>query len=119
MHTHEYITTTTYDDGHNHNMMGVTTEDPDTPGHIHCLAGQTSLEDGHVHNYKSYTLPAFYDIHGDHYHLYNGLTDTPDGHVHGYIPDGHVHGYLAATSKYYEEYTEKCCLCIEKPYKDR
>ena len=104
MHTHEYINSTTYDDGHKHNMMGFTTESPDTPGHVHCLAGHTSLADGHVHNYCYQTCPAFYDIHGDHYHLYNGVTD---------MADGHVHGYMAANTKYHKDYTEKCCVCME------
>lgn len=98
MHSHYYLGKTTIDDHHWHNYEGMTSCDPDEPGHVHHMSGKTSVEDGHSHEYHNVTGPAIY-VGGKHYHMYCGITEEADGHVHKYED---------ATHKYYGEYYEKC-----------
>ena len=86
MHSHSYAGRTSYNDGHWHNYQGMTSRDPDVPGHIHHMTGCTSCDDGHFHNYKSATGPAIY-VGDKHYHMYCGVTEVADRHVHCYGPE--------------------------------
>jgi len=103
MHSHFYLGKTSIDDGHWHDYIGMTSMDPDDPGHIHYMAGHTSYEDGHVHDYKNATGPAIY-VEGKHYHMYSGITG---------MADGHVHIYEDATDKYHDAYYTKCPMSNE------
>ena len=55
MHSHYYLGKTTIDDRHWHNYEGMTSCDPNEPGHIHYMSGKTSMDDGHVHEYHNAT----------------------------------------------------------------
>jgi hypothetical protein len=81
MHSHKYANPTSYDDGHSHHYRGVTSLNPDVPGHIHYMSGYTTYEDGHVHRYVLATSPGIY-MNGKHYHNYYGVTSFEDGHRH-------------------------------------
>jgi len=94
MHSHSYSGKTSYNNGHWHYYRGMTSSNPDVPGHIHYMAGFTSFDDGHVHGYRSATGPAIY-IGGKHYHAYRGITEVARWHTHNY--DG-------KTSYYYGMY---------------
>ncbi|WP_422691252.1 YmaF family protein [Clostridium thermosuccinogenes] len=63
MHSHSFSGYTSYNNGHRHYYMGMTSISPDVPGHIHYMAGYTSFDDGHTHAYRSATGPAIYWQH--------------------------------------------------------
>ncbi|MCX7709290.1 MAG: YmaF family protein [Clostridia bacterium] len=81
MHTHRYVNTTSYDDGHRHGFKGVTSCSSEDPAHIHYMVGTTTYEDGHTHRYRLQTSPAII-VNGQHYHLYCGVTTVDDEHLH-------------------------------------
>lgn len=83
VHVHEFMTRTTVDDGHRHNMRGFTAPEVDCPGHVHYYEGTTSYEDGHVHQFCGCTGHAIYRREG-HTHRFSGETSYDDGHDHGY-----------------------------------
>ncbi|PNT92270.1 YmaF family protein [Clostridium thermosuccinogenes] len=90
MHSHSFSGYTSYNNGHRHYYMGMTSISPDVPGHIHYMAGYTSFDDGHTHAYRSATGPAIY-IGSMHYHGYRGTTGIADRHTHNY--DGRTSSY--------------------------
>lgn len=50
------------------------------PVHVHAFSGITSVNDGHSHEYSSWTAPAPTGV--PHVHGYNALTSLNHGHTH-------------------------------------
>jgi len=81
LHSHFYNGRTTLNDGHVHRYSGVTSSDPDVPGHIHYMVGETTFDDGHIHRYTLQTSPGI-AVDGGHTHYYQASTSFEDGHIH-------------------------------------
>jgi len=74
-----------YVDGHLHLFSGVSSASPETPGHTHIIAGETTTTDGHSHGFSIVTQPPTYvdEARYKHYHYYTGNTYTVRNHFHG------------------------------------
>lgn len=81
LHSHGFRGRTTFSDGHTHEYSGITSMNPDIPGHVHYMAGVTAFNDGHVHRYSLYTSPEI-QVDRGHTHYYRAATSFEDGHVH-------------------------------------
>jgi len=58
MHSHRFMGRTTFNDGHVHGYSGMTSLNPNIPGHMHYITGETTFEDGHIHRYSLQTGPS-------------------------------------------------------------
>lgn len=72
--------------------------------HTHYYMGETSYNDGHIHNYRGITSPS--PNYPNHTHLLMGDTTVNDRHLHEYristnrqieTRDGHYHEYSGDT----------------------
>lgn len=82
-HVHEYIVSSSIEDGHYHRAAGVSGQEvPHGAGHIHELAGWTTFEDGHLHPYRFFTGPNVPVSRDRHVHYFDCPTAVADGHVH-------------------------------------
>ncbi|HOQ01257.1 MAG TPA: YmaF family protein [Acetivibrio clariflavus] len=88
MHSHRFMGRTTFNDGHVHGYSGMTSQNPDIPGHMHYITGETTFEDGHIHRYSLQTGPSI-PVYGGHIHYYQAATSFNDGHVH------YLYGYTS------------------------
>ena len=95
LHTHRFIGLTTYVSGHNHVFSGVTSANPDTPGHVHTMRGGTTYDAGHDHAYGLTTGPAV-DVGTGHLHNFAAETSTAA------IPNVHSHAMRGRTSIFIE-----------------
>lgn len=85
VHVHLYQTITDVADGHNHNILGISSPAKLTNGtHVHCLKGRTSFVEGHWHAYDIYTGPAVSLADGTHIHYYSGTTSEVEDHEHDF-----------------------------------
>jgi hypothetical protein len=91
MHRHSFIGLTTLDAGHNHIFSGMTSEAPDTAGHIHSMRGTTTIDDGHAHRYDLTTAPGV-EYGNGHLHPFEARTGV------AYIPVTHRHAIYGNTS---------------------
>jgi len=66
-------------DGHHSHQLYITSWNG-TPVHVHAFAGRTSFNDGHTHDYSSWTAPAPTGV--PHVHGYNTVTSLDQGHTH-------------------------------------
>ena len=82
LHTHEFKGVTVFVGGHLHLFSGVSSASPDTPGHMHVIAGDTTNEAGHSHHYSLISHEPTVVGPGRHYHYYTGNTEVTDGHLH-------------------------------------
>lgn len=84
LHTHEFKGVTVYVDGHLHLFSGVSSASPETPGHTHIIAGETTTDHGHSHGYSIQTQGPTYVDPGRyrHYHYFTGETYYTWGHAH-------------------------------------
>lgn len=84
MHTHQFKGVTVYVDGHVHLFSGVSSASPNVPGHVHNVAGQTSVSLDHFHDYSYNTQgPTYVDqAHYKHYHYHEGITGYSFAHRH-------------------------------------
>lgn len=73
-HTHAFKGVTVYVNGHLHMFYGVSSANPNVPGHTHIISGNTTINSGHSH---SYSLVAHTQTNAGagHYHYYEGITD--------------------------------------------
>lgn len=69
------------DDGNiNHSHKLYITSWNGNPVHVHAFSGVTSVDDGHSHQYASWTAPAPTGV--PHVHGYNTATSVNQGHTH-------------------------------------
>ncbi|MBB6734549.1 YmaF family protein [Cohnella zeiphila] len=67
------------DDGRHSHKLYITSWDG-RPVHVHAFAGVTSVNDGHSHQYSSWTAPAPTGV--PHVHDYRTITSLNQGHTH-------------------------------------
>ncbi|MCY9589825.1 hypothetical protein PC41400_16530 [Paenibacillus chitinolyticus] len=67
------------DDAHHSHKLFITSWNG-TPVHVHAFSGITSIEDGHSHEYASWTAPAPTGV--PHVHGYHTETSLNQGHIH-------------------------------------
>lgn len=85
VHVHLYQTIAQVADGHNHQILGISSPARLTNGtHIHRIKGRTSFVDGHWHAYDVWSGPAVAMPDGTHIHYYGGVTSEVRNHVHAY-----------------------------------
>ena len=84
LHTHRFKGVTVYVDGHLHLFSGVSGASPNVPGHVHSIAGQTTVNFDHLHEFSFLSQgPTYVDRElYKHYHYYEGITDFALGHRH-------------------------------------
>ena len=51
-------------------------------GHIHYMSGNTTFDDGHIHQYETYTSIPIQMPGGYHTHYVEIRTTRDDGHTH-------------------------------------
>ncbi|MGE5598154.1 MAG: YmaF family protein [Bacteroidota bacterium] len=82
-HVHEYLVTSSIDDGHFHRAAGVSGQEVlHGAGHIHELTGWTTYEDGHLHPYRFFSGPNVPVSRDAHVHYFDSATAVVDGHAH-------------------------------------
>ncbi|MBW7452996.1 YmaF family protein [Paenibacillus sepulcri] len=67
------------DDTHHSHKLYITSWNGN-PVHVHSLSGITSINNGHSHQYASWTAPAPTGV--PHVHGYNTVTSLNQGHTH-------------------------------------
>lgn len=67
------------DDSHHSHKLYITSWNGN-PVHIHAFSGETSIDDGHSHQYASWTAPAPTGV--PHVHGYQTVTSPNNGHTH-------------------------------------
>ncbi|MBO9605211.1 MAG: hypothetical protein J7639_04640 [Paenibacillaceae bacterium] len=67
-----------HDDHHSHQLF-ITSWNGD-PVHVHAMSGVTAINDGHSHQYASWTAPAPTGV--PHVHGYQTVTSLDAGHTH-------------------------------------
>lgn len=84
IHTHKFKGVTVYVNGHVHLFSGVSGASANLPGHVHNIAGQTTVNSGHSHDFLFMTQgPTYVDRERyKHYHYYAGVTSFVSGHRH-------------------------------------
>jgi len=90
VHRHPFSGTTSYDDGHVHEYVGITEAAPTGVPHVHRYHTVTARNDGHTHVIDGVTGPAVDLPSGGHIHYFEGYTT-----VSGLRP--HRHYYRGAT----------------------
>ncbi|MBG9774955.1 YmaF family protein [Brevibacillus laterosporus] len=90
VHTHPFSGTTSFNDGHDHQYIGVTEPAPTGVPHVHRYYTVTSFDDGHTHVIGGTTGPAIGLPRGGHVHYFEGYTT-----VNGRRP--HSHHYKGTT----------------------
>ncbi|MDN9011466.1 YmaF family protein [Brevibacillus laterosporus] len=90
VHRHPFSGTTSFNDGHDHQYIGVTEPAPTGVPHVHRYYTITSFDDGHSHVIEGTTGPAIQLRRGGHIHYFEGYTT-----VNGRRP--HTHHYKGAT----------------------
>ncbi|MFC5650998.1 YmaF family protein [Paenibacillus solisilvae] len=68
------------DTHHSHKLYITSWNDNPRQVHIHSMSGVTSINDGHSHEYVSWTAPAPTGV--PHVHGYNTVTFRSQGHTH-------------------------------------
>lgn len=113
MHRHEYDDETSRISGHIHTFDGETSTDPGYVGHVHYMAGYTSIDKDHRHYYSFLTSPGII-VDGGHVHYYQGVTSIDGEHMH------FVHGYTSvhhnsrnAEAEPDKQRDEQHCRCEE------
>jgi len=83
-HVHEFLFSTTLNDGHNHRIAGVTREAIPLArgGHIHRFKGNTDFYENHYHQATVVTGRSIYLKNGRHIHYVKSFTSFKDGHRH-------------------------------------
>ncbi|RAV23359.1 YmaF family protein [Paenibacillus contaminans] len=67
------------EDGHHSHQLFITSWNG-KPVHVHAFSGVTSVNDGHSHDYSSWTAPAPTGV--PHVHGYRAVTSMDQGHTH-------------------------------------
>lgn len=81
IHTHGFEGPTTVNENHRHFYSGISSAEPDTPGHVHNISAVTTFNSGHTHSFSVNTAPAI-RVNSGHIHPYMGTTTFNSGHVH-------------------------------------
>ena len=90
VHTHGFEGPTTINDNHRHFYEGISSADPNIPGHVHNITATTTFADGHRHSFSVNTAPAI-PVRQGHIHPYMGTTTFDDGHVHYFKAVSYTH----------------------------
>lgn len=67
------------DDAHHSHKLYITSWNG-IPVHVHAFSGETTVNDGHSHEYSSWTAPAPSGV--PHVHGYRTVTSLNQGHTH-------------------------------------